>query len=98
MLSIFAFKGMIRTISCADVEGNAKLVGVVAIDLFEDGIVNWGRVASLLAFGAVVCQHLKDRGVDNCVELVGEEIAVYLATNQETWLLKNNTWVSCVTA
>ena len=89
---------MIRTISCADVKDIGKLVGVVAIDLFEDGIINWGRVTSLLAFGAVVCQHLKDRGMDNCAELVGEAIAVYLVTNQKTWLVENNSWVSCVTA
>lgn len=69
-------------------------MGSVAKSTFEDGSTNWGRVASLVAFGAVVAQYLKDHGRRNCVEHVAQEISSYLLTDQRDWLIKNNAWVS----
>lgn len=68
----------------------------VAKSLFGDGITNWGRIASLVAFGAVVCQYLKEMGRGHCIELVGQEISSYLLSDQRDWLVKNNSWVSLV--
>lgn len=71
-----------------------RVISSVAKDLFSDGITNWGRIASLLAFGAVVSQYEKESGREHCVSLVAEEISSYLLYNQKEWLLKNNSWVS----
>lgn len=73
---------------------DVSFVGSVAKSTFEDGTTNWGRVASLVAFGAVVAQYLKDNGRGHCVEQVAEEISTFLLTDQRDWLIKNNGWVS----
>lgn len=88
----YAYNGMINKLSLDDRDDDASFVSAVAKSLFADRTTNWGRVASLLAFGAVVCQYLKEKGRENCVELVGQEISTYLLTNQRDWLVKNNGW------
>lgn len=72
-----------------------RVISSVAKELFSDGITNWGRIASLLAFGVVVSQYEKKSGRGHCVSLVAEEISSYLLANKKEWLLKNNSWVSC---
>ncbi|KAM3614146.1 uncharacterized protein V6R79_010841 [Siganus canaliculatus] len=88
----YAYNGMINKLSLDDREDDASFVSAVAKSLFADGTTNWGRVASLVAFGAVVAQYLKEKGRKNCVELVGQEICSYLLTDQREWLIKNNAW------
>ncbi|XP_051262832.1 induced myeloid leukemia cell differentiation protein Mcl-1b [Dicentrarchus labrax] len=88
----YAYNGMIRKLSLDEREDDASFVGAVAKSLFADGTTNWGRVASLVAFGAVVSQYLTEKGRGNCVELVGQEISSYLLTHQRDWLVKNNSW------
>lgn len=70
------------------------VINSVAKTMFSDGITNWGRIASLVAFGAVVSQRLKEMGRGHCIELVGQNIATYLLSDQRDWLVKNNAWVS----
>lgn len=90
------FLGMIDQLSL-DKRDTVTFVSAVANSLFSDGTSNWGRVASLTAFGAVVCQYFKDKGRDSHVEMVAEELASYLLTKQKDWLINNNYWVGgCV--
>nr|XP_046254254.1 induced myeloid leukemia cell differentiation protein Mcl-1b [Scatophagus argus] len=88
----YAYNGMINRLSASDQGGDVSFVSEVATSLFADGHTNWGRIASLVAFGAVVSQYLKDKGNQNCVELVGQEISTYLLSAQRDWLIKNNAW------
>ncbi|KAM6936737.1 induced myeloid leukemia cell differentiation protein Mcl-1b [Lycodopsis pacificus] len=88
----YAFNGMVNKLSLDDRSDDTSFVRLVAKSLFADGTTNWGRIASLVAFGAVVCQYLKERGRGNCVELVGQEISTYLLSDQRDWLVKNNAW------
>ena len=85
---------MINKLSLDDRGDDASFVSAVAKSLFGDGTTNWGRIASLVAFGAVVSQYLKEKGRGNCVDLVGQEISTYLLNDQRDWLVKNNGWVS----
>ncbi|KAK2902932.1 hypothetical protein Q8A67_007645 [Cirrhinus molitorella] len=87
-----AYKGMITRLDLEQRGEDVSFVKTVATDLFSDGITNWGRIASLLTFGAMVCKHQNDRGLHNCVSLVGQEISSYLLTDQRDWLLKNKAW------
>ncbi|XP_008305610.1 induced myeloid leukemia cell differentiation protein Mcl-1 homolog [Cynoglossus semilaevis] len=87
-----AFSGMINNLSFENGVYNIGVVGAVARSLFRDGTSNWGRIVSLVAFGAVLCQHLKEKGWENTVDQVGQEIASYLLSYQKDWLLKNNSW------
>uniref|UniRef100_A0A6Q2XXK6 Bcl-2 Bcl-2 homology region 1-3 domain-containing protein n=1 Tax=Esox lucius TaxID=8010 RepID=A0A6Q2XXK6_ESOLU len=89
----YSYNGMLYTLSLDDSTGHdVGFVGVVANRLFADGVTNWGRVVSLLAFGAAVCRYLKDKGKENCVEAVGQEISMHLLTDHKDWLVKNNSW------
>lgn len=88
----YAYNGMINKLSLDDRGDDVRFVSAVATSLFEDGTTNWGRVASLVAFGAVVCQYLKNTGRDHCVEPVAQEISTYLLSQQRDWLLQNNGW------
>lgn len=87
----YSYNGMIKRLSLNERE-DASFVRDVATSLFEDGTTNWGRIASLLAFGAVVSKYLNDKGREDCVERVGDEISKYLLTSQRDWLVKNNSW------
>ncbi|KAL0964112.1 hypothetical protein UPYG_G00319030 [Umbra pygmaea] len=88
----YTFNGIIDKLPSDDRGDNVRFVSAVADSLFADGITNWGRIATLVAFGAAVCDYLKDKGGENCVELVGDEISVCLLTDQKDWLIKNNSW------
>uniref|UniRef100_A0A674BFJ1 Bcl-2 Bcl-2 homology region 1-3 domain-containing protein n=1 Tax=Salmo trutta TaxID=8032 RepID=A0A674BFJ1_SALTR len=82
----YTYNGMINTLYVDDRGDDVKFLSAVAHIIFQDGTVNWGRVASLTSFGAAVCQYLKDKGRDNCVEVAGEEISAYLVTHHKDWL------------
>lgn len=61
---------------------------------FANGNTNWGRIASLLAFCAVLSQALKENQQESCVELVAQEVSTYLLSHQRTWLVQHDGWVS----
>lgn len=85
---------MVKRLCLEDQGDSMEFISSVAQSMFSDGITNWGRVASLVAFGAVVCERLKEMGRGRCVENVAERISSYLCTDQRQWLLSNKAWVS----
>lgn len=72
----------------------------VLSSVFSDGVMSWGRIASVLALGAVVCEQLKQDHVqelaEECVDTVASHISTYLSTDLQLWLINNNGWVSTV--
>ncbi|MEQ2272582.1 hypothetical protein XENORESO_001159 [Xenotaenia resolanae] len=88
----YNYNGMIKKLDLDNKSDDMGFVSAVARSLFSDGTTNWGRIVSLVAFGAVVCQNLKERNREHCVDLVSQEISTYLLTNQRDWLAKNNSW------
>ncbi|PWA23879.1 hypothetical protein CCH79_00010780, partial [Gambusia affinis] len=87
-----AYNGMVNRLALDNKPEDMGFVTEIAENLFSDGITNWGRIASLVAFGAALCQRLKERGKEHCVELVSQKISTYLLANQRDWLAKNNSW------
>lgn len=88
----YAYKGMIQKLDLDGRGEDMSFVMSVAKSLFADSTTNWGRIASLVAFGAALCQYLEARGKEGCVSLVAEEISSYLLSDQREWLVKNNSW------
>ncbi|KPP69145.1 hypothetical protein Z043_112122 [Scleropages formosus] len=86
------YQGMIQKLDVDHREDDTSFVTAVAKNLFSDGHTNWGRIASLIAFGAVVCQRLKDSGREHCVDSVASQISSYLVTEQQDWLSNNKGW------
>ncbi|KAK3550542.1 hypothetical protein QTP70_000013 [Hemibagrus guttatus] len=85
------YKGMLVKLNLDERGEDMSVISSVARELFSDGITNWGRIASLLAFGAVVARYEASERA-NCVSLVADEISSYLMYNQKEWLLKNKSW------
>ncbi|KAK3572323.1 hypothetical protein QTP86_030215 [Hemibagrus guttatus] len=83
--------GMLVKLNLDERGEDMSVISSVARELFSDGITNWGRIASLLAFGAVVARYEASERA-NCVSLVADEISSYLMYNQKEWLLKNKSW------
>ncbi|KAM8825912.1 induced myeloid leukemia cell differentiation protein Mcl-1b [Synchiropus picturatus] len=88
----YVYKGIISKFTEDKQAINESVVNVVSKSMFSDGKTNWGRIASLVAFGVTVCQYLKERGQTDCVSLVSKEISSYLLLEQRDWLLQNNSW------
>lgn len=88
--------GMVRRLDLDHLDDNMSFVTDVAESTFSDGTTNWGRIATLVAFGAVLSGHLKGAGRPECVETVSNQISSYLALQKYDWLINNNGWVSCL--
>lgn len=92
----FLFAGMISKLQLDQRGDDMSFISEVAEQMFSDGTTNWGRIASLLAFGAAVTRHQKQNGKVECVEAVAQEMSSYLLREKKEWLIKNNAWVSLV--
>ncbi|KAL6473340.1 hypothetical protein MHYP_G00169010 [Metynnis hypsauchen] len=91
-----AYNGMVQRLSLKEQDDSMEFISSVAKTMFNDGTTNWGRIASLVAFGAVVCERLKEAGRHQCVENVIQHISTYLSTDQRQWLINNKGWVGFV--
>lgn len=64
--------------------------------LFQDQ-VNWGRIASLFTFSAVLSQHCIEREMPQLVSRVIDWVAEYVDTNVQQWIDLNGGWGGLVT-
>lgn len=64
--------------------------------VFSDGVVNWGRIATVLALGAVVCERRKqvcvEENVEECVDVIASRISSFVSTELRHWFINNNSW------
>ncbi|XP_051917770.1 induced myeloid leukemia cell differentiation protein Mcl-1-like [Hippocampus zosterae] len=86
------FTNSITELSLDKTELDMSFVSQVARTEFANGNIHWGRIASLLAFCAVLSQTLKENQQERCVELVAQEVSTYLLSHQRTWLVQHNGW------
>uniref|UniRef100_A0A3Q2Y539 MCL1 apoptosis regulator, BCL2 family member b n=1 Tax=Hippocampus comes TaxID=109280 RepID=A0A3Q2Y539_HIPCM len=86
------FNNMVNELSLDQRGLDRSFVSQVAQTEFANGNINWGRIASLLAFCAVLSQALKENQQERCVELVAQEVSTYLLSHQRTWLVQHNGW------
>lgn len=92
----YAYNGMIRKLELDSRGDDMSVITSVAQSLFEDRTTNWGRIASLIAFGAAVSQYQATQGRTHCATLVAAEISSYLLAEQRDWLIKNDGWEGMV--
>ncbi|MDG2675906.1 hypothetical protein P7M07_23160, partial [Vibrio parahaemolyticus] len=55
-------------------EGDVKSFSRVMTHVFKDGVTNWGRIVTLISFGAFVAKHLKSINQESCIEPLAESI------------------------
>ncbi|XP_026767682.3 induced myeloid leukemia cell differentiation protein Mcl-1a [Pangasianodon hypophthalmus] len=93
-----AYNGMVQRLF--DQSNGLDSVSSVLSGVFSDSVVSWGRIASVLALGAVVCERLKQDCVkehaEECVDIVASRISSYLSTELQHWFINNNGWAGFV--
>lgn len=75
-------------------EEDLQAVGEVAAHLFSDGVTNWGRVVTLISFGAFVARHLKSVKQEKSIGSLARIITDALVSSKREWLVSQGGWVS----
>ncbi|KAJ7307237.1 hypothetical protein JRQ81_009232 [Phrynocephalus forsythii] len=86
-----AFQGMLRKMEIKK-EEDLKTMSEVATEVFRDGIINWGRIVTLISFGAFVAKHLKSINLESSINTLTEIITDVLVTDKREWLVSHNAW------
>ncbi|XP_007427996.1 induced myeloid leukemia cell differentiation protein Mcl-1 [Python bivittatus] len=85
------FQGILRKMEIEKAD-DLKIVSEVAMQVFSDGVTNWGRIVTLISFGAFVAKHLKSINQDSGISTLAEIITDVLVTDKREWLLHHNAW------
>ncbi|KAM9689437.1 induced myeloid leukemia cell differentiation protein Mcl-1 isoform 1-T1 [Trichechus inunguis] len=86
-----AFQGMLRKLDMKN-EDDVKSISRVMVHVFSDGVTNWGRIVTLISFGAFVAKHLKSVNQESCIEPLAESITDVLVRTKRDWLVKQRGW------
>ncbi|XP_074124244.1 induced myeloid leukemia cell differentiation protein Mcl-1-like [Sminthopsis crassicaudata] len=86
-----AFRGMLRKLDIKK-EEDVEAMSRVAMRVFSDGVANWGRVVTLISFGAFVAKHLRRTQRESCIEPLAGSIADALLRSKRDWLVKQQGW------
>ncbi|KAG6929303.1 BCL2 family apoptosis regulator [Chelydra serpentina] len=86
-----AFQGMLRKLDIKNKE-DLKSVTAVATHVFSDGVTNWGRIVTLISFGAFVAKHLKSINQETCINTLAGIITDVLVTDKRDWLVNQRGW------
>ncbi|KAM4013443.1 induced myeloid leukemia cell differentiation protein Mcl-1 [Anomaloglossus baeobatrachus] len=89
------FQGMLQKLSIQHPEDIQKLSEVPSM-VFSDGITNWGRIVTLISFGAFVAKHLKSLHLENSIDTLADNFTDYLMSQKREWILAHNGWDGCV--
>ncbi|CAI9575540.1 unnamed protein product [Staurois parvus] len=90
-----AFHGMLQRLSIENDNDIQKLSEVPSM-VFNDGITNWGRIVTLISFGAFVAKHLKSIKLEHCIRQLADNFTDYLMTQKREWIVQHNGWEGCV--
>ncbi|XP_054252943.1 induced myeloid leukemia cell differentiation protein Mcl-1 [Indicator indicator] len=86
-----AFQGMLRKLEIQKEEDLQSLCEVAA-HMFSDGVTNWGRVVTLISFGAFVAKHLKSIKQEQCISSLATIITHVLVSSKREWLTSQGGW------
>nr|XP_044994460.1 induced myeloid leukemia cell differentiation protein Mcl-1 [Jaculus jaculus] len=86
-----AFQGMLRKLDIKN-EDDVKSLSRMMVHVFSDGVTNWGRIVTLISFGAFVAKHLKSINQESCIEPLAEIITDVLVRTKRDWLVKQRGW------
>ncbi|NXL51732.1 MCL1 protein, partial [Podilymbus podiceps] len=86
-----AFQGMLRKLEIKK-EEDLHSVCEVAARMFSDGVTNWGRVVTLISFGAFVAKHLKSINQEKCISSLAGIITDALVSSKREWLMSQGGW------
>ncbi|KAG8560339.1 hypothetical protein GDO81_014932 [Engystomops pustulosus] len=90
-----AFQGMLQKLSIQNREDIQKISEVPSM-VFSDGITNWGRIVTLISFGAFVAKYLKSVHMENYIGTLADSFTNYLMAHKRTWIEEHHGWDGCV--
>ncbi|KAG6929346.1 BCL2 family apoptosis regulator [Chelydra serpentina] len=85
-----AFQGMVRKLDIKN-EEDLKSVTAVATHVFSDGVA-WGRIVTLISFGAFVAKHLKSINQETCINTLAGIITDVIVPGKRDWLVNQRGW------
>ncbi|XP_068109355.1 induced myeloid leukemia cell differentiation protein Mcl-1 [Hyperolius riggenbachi] len=90
-----AFQGMLQRLSIETPDDIQKLSEVPHM-VFNDGITNWGRIVTLISFGAFVAKHMKSIKLESGIRTLTDNFTGYLMQHKRDWIVEHNGWEGCV--
>ena len=66
----------------------------VAETVFEDGIINWGRLIALLGFSVKIAEYVSVKGFGNHDDRVAELTTHFIVNRMGAWIRSKGGWVS----
>ena len=77
------------------IENDAHIIRVkwVAEEIFADGMVNSGRIITLLVFGGLVARYCKERKILDSTEKIINMISTVLIEKLGLWIVQQGGWV-----
>ena len=86
-----AFQGMLQKLDIKN-EDDVKSLSRVMVHVFSDRVTNWGRIVTLISFGAFVAKHFKSINQESCIEPLAESITDVLVRSKRDWIVKERGW------
>jgi hypothetical protein len=70
----------------------------IANELFQDGVVSWSRIITLISFSALLAEHITQQPLnhlprDLVITSIIDWTTDFIETNLQTWLQNQNSWV-----
>ncbi len=86
------FNEFLRAVKLDDMKGFSTL-SRIADELFQEGVINWGRIVALYAFGGYIATSKEDKD-GKLAEMIGDFLGFYVSTHLSRWIDEQGGWVS----
>ena len=86
------FNGLINKLEISD-ENFDAVYKSVALEMFADGVINWGRIITLYAFAATIAQHFNDNGMENVADSMIHMNNQFIEEHLADWIVNKGGWV-----
>ena len=78
-------------------ENLQEYFNAVAANIFEDGLINWGRLIALLGFSVKVTEYFRCKGFGHTYDNVVVELTTHFIVNHTgPWIQSRSGWVSII--
>ncbi|MEE6491298.1 hypothetical protein FKM82_016167 [Ascaphus truei] len=85
------FQGMLQKLSIRSSE-DLKVLSDVPSTVFNDGITNWGRIVTLISFGAFIAKYLKSINLEDSIVPLAESFTDFLMASKRDWIIQQKAW------
>jgi len=91
------FSGMVTKLEVSEKNGQEIFTNVTD-EMFGDGAINWGRLATVYALAGKLAKHCAEKNMVDFVDKIAEFTGIYVADHLAQWINKQGGWVSYIFA